>query len=106
MMFQTLVECTAGLDDILKSHASLQDAMDVKEVISRFTTDVIGSCAFGIDCNSLKNPDSEFRQFGRKIFTSSFWRRIRTIFAILVSDKIILVIEFNDNNKYCYIFFP
>nr|CAI5826710.1 unnamed protein product [Callosobruchus analis] len=33
-----------------------------------YTTDIIGSCAFGIECNTFKEPDSPFRSFGQKIF--------------------------------------
>jgi cytochrome P450 family 6 len=35
--------------------------------MARFTTDVIASCALGINSNSLKDPDSEFGQRLRKI---------------------------------------
>lgn len=67
MMFQTIVACTSGLVDVLKEYTVVQDPVDIKEVVCRFTTDVIGSCAFGIDCNSLKDPNSEFRCYGRII---------------------------------------
>jgi cytochrome P450 family 6 len=39
--------------------------------LARYSTDVIASCAFGIQCNCLKNPDAEFLQWGRKIFAPS-----------------------------------
>jgi len=38
--------------------------VEVKELMARFTTDVIASCAFGINSNLLRNPESEF---GRRI---------------------------------------
>jgi len=36
-------------------------------MMARFTTDVIASCALGINSNSLKDPDSEFGPRIRKI---------------------------------------
>lgn len=67
MMFQILVATTRDLKGVLDEHSVVQDAVDIKDVVSRFTTDVIGSCAFGLDCNSLQNPNSEFRLYGQKL---------------------------------------
>lgn len=72
MMFPKLVGCAEDLRHVLKVNSVIQDPVDIKDVVGRFTTDIIGSCGFGIDCNSLKNPDSEFRRYGKMIFDPPF----------------------------------
>jgi len=42
--------------------------LDVKEIAAKFTTDVIGCTAYGLNVNSLNNPNAEFRKYGRMIF--------------------------------------
>lgn len=43
----------------------------MNEVAARFTTDTIGRCAFGLDCNALSDRDSEYRRAGRAVMTAT-----------------------------------
>jgi len=72
MMFQTLVDCGQELGSILEKCANNEEVIEVKDILARYSTDIIASCAFGIQCNCLKKPDAEFRQWGRKLFEPTF----------------------------------
>ncbi|KAI4461650.1 cytochrome p450 [Holotrichia oblita] len=83
MMYHTILTCGEPMVDHVKMLSRKGELLNAKEVLACFTTDVIGSCAFGIDCNSFKDPNSEFRKFGRQIFDlswrASFYRLIKLI---------------------------
>jgi cytochrome P450 family 6 len=49
--------------------------IELKEMNACYTTDVIASCAFGVEANSIENPNGEFREAGRQIFDFSKFRR-------------------------------
>ena len=79
-MFQILVDCGYELGSILEKCASNEVEIEIKDILARYTTDIIASTAFGIQCNCLKTPDAEFRQWGRKIFEPSFRNAVTGIF--------------------------
>jgi cytochrome P450 family 6 len=76
MMFQTIVECGIELGKLLEKSACNEEIIEIKDILARYGTDVISSCAFGIQCNSLKNPDAEVRQQGKIFFDPSIRIRI------------------------------
>lgn len=58
--------------------------LEMKELAALYSTDVIASCAYGIQANSLENPDAEFRRAGKSMFTLTFKRGIElTSFFLL-----------------------
>lgn len=67
-MFPTVVDIGHRLRDTLTKMVATDEVMEIKDVLARYTTDVIGTCAFGIECNSLDDPDAEFRQKGMITF--------------------------------------
>ncbi|XP_074025903.1 probable cytochrome P450 6a23 isoform X2 [Leptinotarsa decemlineata] len=99
MMFPTLVACSFGIEDILNEYSVIQDAVDIKEVCSRYATDAIGSVAFGIDCNSLKNPDSKFRQWERQLFKEGVRGILQAIALLALSNRFLHAISYKIISK-------
>jgi cytochrome P450 family 6 len=51
--------------------------------MARYTTDVLGSCAFGINSQSLKNPDEEFWRYVKNLFDLDLMRGLALLLAFL-----------------------
>lgn len=60
IMFQILLDCSAELNSTILEEKSVE----IKDVSTRFMTDVVCSSALGFDGNSLKNPEAEIRKVG------------------------------------------
>ncbi|XP_018318914.1 probable cytochrome P450 6a19 [Agrilus planipennis] len=67
-MFTTFWLCGNRLVRKIDSMIETKESSGIKEILACYSTDIVGSCAFGIECNSFENPNSDFRTYGSRIF--------------------------------------
>jgi cytochrome P450 family 6 len=71
MMFDTILDISEKFMTTVESESSeVGESVEIKEIMARFTCDVIGSIAFGIECNSLKDKNSKFYEMAIKSMDS------------------------------------
>ncbi|XP_020298107.1 cytochrome P450 9e2-like [Pseudomyrmex gracilis] len=68
-MFKLMSECGIDFCDYLRQLSPENRMTDMKDVLSRYTNDVIATCAFGIKVDSLKNPNNDFYVYGKEAIT-------------------------------------
>ncbi|XP_060529205.1 cytochrome P450 6a2-like isoform X2 [Cylas formicarius] len=99
MMFQTIASCAPELREIMNDHAENDKIVNIKEVLSRFTMDVIGNCAFGIDCNTMNNPNNDFSLYGNRIFERNSSVIIRRAFSQILPKSMINALGIRIGNQ-------
>ncbi|XP_058449380.1 probable cytochrome P450 6a14 [Malaya genurostris] len=72
MMFPLVAGVANVFIEMLAREVAKEEDIEMKDLLGRFTTDIIGFCAFGIECNSLSDPDAEFRVKTSNIFKFGF----------------------------------
>lgn len=76
-------ECTDSListiDQTLDRGEHGEDRIEIREMMAKYSTDVIGSCAFGLKLDAINDPDSEFRKHGKAVFSPSFRTKMRVL---------------------------
>lgn len=75
-MDNLLLECGKAFEQHLDCLVASGGLVEAREMSARFTTDVIGSCIFGIEMNSLGDTNSAFRSMGRKLFAPTRRQKI------------------------------
>lgn len=93
-MFPTIMLIAKNLEDFLNLHPSEDIPLDIRDVCARYTTDAIGSCAFGLECNSLKDPDAEFRKYGKLTFEQTPMEQFKTFILTVSNHKLLKSIGF------------
>ncbi|KAL6425692.1 hypothetical protein ACFW04_009651 [Cataglyphis niger] len=65
-MFQLMTECAVNFSEYLVKVPPEKRIMEMRDIFSRYSTDVIGTCAFGISVDSMRDPENDFYMFGTK----------------------------------------
>ncbi|XP_017154532.1 cytochrome P450 6a22 [Drosophila miranda] len=99
-IFGTITEVARNLEESFQELVGTQGGvLDVHDLLDRFSMDASATCAFGIHCNSLKDPQVEFRVHGRKIFHHSDdgirWRIFKFLYWSVLA-KLKLPVRFYD----------
>uniref|UniRef100_A0A182PYV6 Uncharacterized protein n=1 Tax=Anopheles epiroticus TaxID=199890 RepID=A0A182PYV6_9DIPT len=98
-MFHTIVDVGTRLDQYLAERCMRLQRIDIKDLLARFMTDVIGTCAFGIECNSLETPDSQFRVMGKRMINLPKLKSLKVFFAMMFRKRAqALGIRYNDKD--------
>ncbi|KAK5646915.1 hypothetical protein RI129_005379 [Pyrocoelia pectoralis] len=82
VMFSLIRECSESLISYLEK--MLDKDVEVTDVLSKFSTDVIASCAFGVKCNCFKMEMSDFQYYGENIFSKGTIGIIKNLSYIFV----------------------
>lgn len=80
LMFPIMINTSDKLIMRLNEDLTKTNNIELGDYLSRFTIDIIGNCAFGLECNSLDNPDAEFLRMGKKAFDNSEGRAFKRLF--------------------------
>ncbi|XP_015110853.1 cytochrome P450 6k1 isoform X2 [Diachasma alloeum] len=76
-MFHLLVQCSNEFERYLEGIN--YESVDIRDICGKYTTDVIGVCAFGLQANSMRDGDSIFRVMGMRIFNPNFKQLMKGI---------------------------
>jgi cytochrome P450 family 6 len=79
MMFGTVLDICEEMINYM-SESSGEVEVEMKDILARFTTDVIGNVAFGLEMNTMRDPDSMFRKMGKKVFNPPKTQTMKIIF--------------------------
>ncbi|KAH8301823.1 cytochrome P450 6g1 [Drosophila kikkawai] len=94
-MYSLMQEIGKDLEITLQKHGEKSSGTfitEAKEICAQFSTDSIATIAFGVRANSLENPNAEFRNQGRKLFTFTI-PRAKDFFVAFFLPKLVSLLR-------------
>lgn len=70
MMFPLVQDVGAQLKKAILDKIGKDEVIKMEHISNRYTTDVIGTCAFGFNCNTLADQDQVYTNMCKRVFES------------------------------------
>jgi len=87
LMHSQVKDCSNEMISYIDRKSKTTDQFDMHDIMNKYATDVIGTCAFGLKLGSMTDEDTEFRKYTKLLFKSMF-RFIIANMLSFISPKI------------------
>ncbi|KAJ3656514.1 hypothetical protein Zmor_015586 [Zophobas morio] len=103
-MYEIFVKMTENFIRTIEPTAQKGGEVNIKYVSANFTADLILSTAFGLEGNTLKNPDNELSQIVTKLFDVPTWDFVKTVMVEGFQNpgKIVKALLSNRSKEYIF----
>lgn len=78
-MFVLISKCADHLEQYIEKLANTDEPVECRDLTSKYTTNVIGACAFGVEINALMSDNNEFRKMARQLFVRNWYNTLLNI---------------------------
>lgn len=85
-MFHIQLATGLTLQRYLEQFAESGEAVEMRDVFGRYATDAIASVAFGIEIDSIHNPNEEFHRIGKSVMQSNLGSFLRWTIGFLAPN--------------------
>lgn len=96
LMYDQIKACSEMLMKNIESNLTKSDnEIEVKDTMGKYSTDVIGTCVFGLNLNAISDDESAFRKYGKSIFIPSIRILLREL-SLMISPALLKVVRLKD----------
>lgn len=79
-MFHLIENCSHVFEKMLDQEIEKSNVVDVRTIVARYTMDCIGTCAFGVETNTMENIENNpFQKIGDVIFEAKCFRAFKNV---------------------------